>query len=100
VLSRVSEPVARRQVGGWSIGIATLAAVLFGPGTVELAQLSIRQHHLDRQLAKLQVEQERLTHEQERLRTDPSYVEGLIRTTFKQAHPGEYVIPLERDRRR
>ena len=36
-----------------------------------------------------------LAQEQVRFQLDPTYVEGLIRSTFKFAQPGEYVIPLE-----
>ena len=75
------------------MGIAAL--VLFGPGLVELARLSIRQHRLDRQLAQLATEHARLTQEQDRLQHDATYVEGLIRSTFKWAQKGETVVLLD-----
>ena len=55
----------------------------------------MQQHRLDRQLARLQAAHAQLTVEEARLRSDPAYVEGLIRTTFKYAQPDELVIPLD-----
>ena len=85
----------RRKRRAWVTGVSVLAAVVFGPGLVQLARLSWEQHRLDRQLAQLSADHERLAQEERRLQTDPTYVEGLIRTTFKLAKPGELVIPLE-----
>jgi cell division protein FtsB len=79
--------------------VSVAALVLFGPGAVQWLQLEWRQRRLDRQLAELQAKQQQLIAEEARLRSDPAYVEGLIRTTFKYAKPGELVIPLEADRR-
>ena len=78
--------------GRWGAGAGLLGLVLFGPGLYDLLRMSIMRRRLDRQLAALSVEQERLKREQERLQSDPAYVEGLIRSTFKLAQPGEYVI--------
>ena len=79
----------------WLLGVGLAGLILLGPGTYELIQLSIRQHRLDRRLAALRTEHERLAKEQERLQSDPAYLEGLIRTTFKVSQPGEFVIPLD-----
>ena len=78
----------------WLLGAGVLGLLLFGPGMAELLRLSITQRRLDRQLAALAAERERLQQEQKRLETDEAYVEGLIRTTFKWAKSGEYVVPL------
>ncbi len=78
----------------WAVGLGLL---LFGPGLVQMARLAWEQRRLDRQLAQLQSRQDALRTEAQRLRTDPAYMEGLIRTTFKYAQPGEYVIPLDGD---
>ena len=78
----------------WLLGAVLAGAVLFGPGLTALTRLSFEQRRLDRQLAALTVRQEQLAKEQARLEQDEAYVEGLIRTTFKLAQPGEYVIPL------
>ena len=78
----------------WLIGVGVVG-LLFGPGVVVLVSLGVQQHRLDRQLAQLQSTQEQLTAEEARLRSDPTYVEGLIRTTFKYAQPDELVIPLD-----
>ena len=77
------------------VGVGGLALALFGPGAYQWARLSLTQHRLDRRLAQLALERERLTRERQRLESDPAYVEGLIRSTFKLSQPGEYVIPLE-----
>ncbi|MBI3010883.1 MAG: septum formation initiator family protein [Candidatus Omnitrophica bacterium] len=78
----------------WLIGVGVLGVVLFGPGTCHLIHLSLMRRRLDRGLAELAAQQERLRQEEARLQSDPSYLEGLIRSTFKVAKPGEYVIPL------
>ena len=78
----------------WLLSLAVVGLILFGPGLVELVRLSFAQRRLDRRLAALAERQERLAQEQQRLETDEAYVEGLIRTTFKWAKSGEYVVPL------
>ena len=75
--------------------VSVVGLALLGPGLVEWVRLSIRQRQLDRQIARLFAQQEQLQHERERLESDPTYVEGLIRSTFKLAQPGEYVVPLD-----
>ena len=79
------------------VGIAA-GLVLFGPGAWHLVRLSIQQRRLDRQLTELAARHEALRQEEERLASDPTYVEGLIRTTFKWAKPDEYVISLDAER--
>ena len=79
----------------WIVGLSLIALALFGPGFYEWVRLSLEQRRLDRQLAQLAARHEQLVQEQERLQSDPAYVEGLIRSTFKLAKPGEYVIPLD-----
>jgi len=69
-----------------------VCALVFGHGGYQLARLSVTQWRLSRRLAALTAEREALQHEQQRLQSDPTYVEGLIRSTFKVAKPGEYVI--------
>ena len=90
-------PSARRQGVGWLLGVGLVALVLFGPGAVWLVRMEIKQRQLDRQLAQLKAKHEQLAAEEQRLRSDPAYVEGLIRTTFKFARPDELVIPLEEE---
>ena len=86
----------RRQV---IIAVGLLAAAVFGPGCYYWGRLALERHRLDRQLAHLDREEQRLTQEYDRLQHDPSYVEGLIRSTFKVAKPGEIVISLDERRR-
>ena len=62
---------------------------------MEWFTLSRQERQLDRQLEVLRAERERLTAEEQRFQTDPGYVEGLIRSTFKHARRDEYVIPLD-----
>ena len=77
------------------VGLSLIIAVLFGPGLFHLTWLSARQWRLHQRLQTLKARHEQLAAEQIRIESDPAYVEGLIRTTFKVAQPGEYVIPLE-----
>jgi cell division protein FtsB len=79
----------------WMTGGFVLAAALFGPGLYDMARLAVRQQQLERDMRLLTAEEERLKAEQTRLASDPVYVEGLIRSTFKVAKPGEYVVPLD-----
>jgi cell division protein FtsB len=81
----------RRWIG-WAIAFA---AGLFGPGLYDMARLAWRERALDEQLAALEARRHELTSEQERLEKDPTYVEGLIRSTFKVAKEGELVIPVD-----
>ena len=78
----------------WALPLSLVALLIFGPGMVQLARLSLMQRTLDRRLADLSLRQDRLAQEQQRLQSDPAYLEGLIRSTFKVAKPGEIVIPV------
>ena len=88
-------PMNRRTHRALALGFVGL--LIFGPGMVHLARLWLMQRKLDRRLAELSAQQDRLKQEQERLRSDPTYLEGLIRSTFKVAKPGEVVIPVPDD---
>ena len=79
----------------WTLPLGLLGLVVFGPGMVHLARLSLMQRALDHRLAALSARQEQLKQEQARLQSDPTYLEGLIRSTFKVAKPGEVVIPVD-----
>ena len=81
----------------WALPLGLVGLLVFGPGMVQLAHLSLIQRTLDRRLADLSSRQDQLTHEQQRLQSDPTYLEGLIRSTFKVAKPGEIVIPVTDD---
>lgn len=88
----------RTRRRSWLIAAGVAGSALFGPGLYELARLSLRQWRLDRRLAELSGRREQLTQERDRLQSDPAYVEGLIRSTFKVARPGELVVPLDDSR--
>lgn len=75
--------------------IVGLSLFLFGPGLWRFARLSVDEWRLTHRLRCLEAAEERLLAERERLQQDPVYVEGLIRTTFKHAKPGELVLPLD-----
>ena len=81
----------------WALGLGLIGAAVFGPGLYESTRLAVRQWQLDRRLAELERRHAALSQERARLESDPSYVEGLIRSTFKVAEKGELVIPLEAD---
>ena len=83
----------------WAAPVGILAALIFGPGFYQMVRLAMMEWRLDRRLAALAGEQDARTQEHERLTKDATYVEGLIRTTFKVAKPGEYVIALPKQRR-
>ena len=83
---------ARTRAAAAMAGLAVLA--LFAPLLGHIASASLEEWRLDRRLAELRREHAQLTEERQRLQDDPTYVEGLIRSTFKLAKPGEIVIPL------
>jgi cell division protein FtsB len=72
-----------------------VAAALFGPGAIEIVRLQWRQRRLDAQLRALAAQRAALAQEHARLQEDPTYVEGLIRSTFKVSKKNELVIPLD-----
>ena len=72
-----------------------MLVLCFGPGLYSQIRLAWQQRVVDRRLRDVQVEHARLLAERERLESDPVYVEGLIRSTFKVAKPGELVVPLD-----
>ena len=69
--------------------------LVFGPGMVQWGWLSWRSYRLGRAAQRLQASHDQLTREQQRLTNDPVYLEGLIRSLFKLARPGELVVPLD-----
>ena len=81
------------------ISLALAAALVFGPGLAHQLWLSWKQYKLDRELRNLQAAHQALVKEHERLTSDSVYVEGLIRSTFKVAKPGELVVPLTHEDR-
>jgi hypothetical protein len=79
----------------WAAG----ALVVFGPGAVAQVQAGWWEYRLTRQVRELQAVREDLSREHDQLESDPVYVEGLIRTTFKVANPDELVVILGEDSR-
>ena len=62
---------------------------------VQLGWLSWRSYRLRRAAQRLQANHDQLIREEQRLTDDPIYLEGLIRSLFKVARPGELVVPLD-----
>jgi cell division protein FtsB len=81
----------------WIIGVSVALVIVFGPGWLHGLRLAWRRHVVERKLQRLEAVHQELAQEHERLTSDPVYVEGLIRSTFKVAKPGELVIPLDAD---
>ncbi len=81
---------------GWLWVLITLA-LIFGPGAAQWLRLSWHERALDRRLRELEATHQQLSDEQQRLASDPVYVEGLIRSTFKMAKPGELVVTRSDD---
>jgi|GEM_PF-2923426 len=77
------------------VGIAAVGTLLLGPGLGHWAQLSWQERLMNRRLRELELIRKTLTEEYDRLSSDPVYMEGLVRSTFKVAKPGELVVPLE-----
>ena len=80
-----------------ALAVAVLVALIVGPGTYQLLRLHWMEYQLDRRLDRLSTRRAQLLSTQERLASDPAYVEGLIRSTFKVARPDEVVVPLDDD---
>ena len=74
--------------------ILLAAALLLGPSLAQLAVMQVQDYRLSRELRRRQAVYDSLRAERERLQHDPVYVEGLVRSTFKVAKPGELVVPL------
>ncbi len=83
----------------WLVGLL-LGAVACGPGLFSLAWFSWKEHEMARQVRALTRQHDELAQEHERLTADPVYVEGLARSTFKLAKPGELVIPIASEARK
>ncbi|MBI2884729.1 MAG: septum formation initiator family protein [Candidatus Omnitrophica bacterium] len=93
LISRVRALPPRRRTA-WLIGAALLAAV-FGPGTLQWLQISWQHHTVSGRIRALEAQQQALQAERERLTHDTTYLEGLVRSTFKVAKPGELVVPMD-----
>ena len=74
------------------IGGSLALALIFGPGAIQWLRLSRHARALDRRLRELEAIHQQLTDEQQRLASDPVYVEGMVRSTFKMSKPGELVV--------
>lgn len=82
------------QRARWIFVSFLLGLFLFGPGLWELIRLSRIERQLGDRLAELSQERELLLLEEHRLRNDPTYLQGLRHTTFKETTADEYTIHL------
>ncbi len=79
----------------WLIGLSMVLLVACGPLLWDLVDVSWKRYTMHRRIQRLEAVHRNLTEEQQRLTSDPVYVEGLIRSTFKVAKPNELVIPAD-----
>ncbi|OGX32640.1 MAG: hypothetical protein A3E56_01435 [Omnitrophica WOR_2 bacterium RIFCSPHIGHO2_12_FULL_64_13] len=75
--------------------VTAAVTVAFGPLVWDLVDVSWKRYTMRRRLQRLDAFHRALTEEHQRLTEDSVYVEGLIRSTFKVAKPGELVIPSD-----
>ncbi len=88
--NRLNEDV-RLQV----VIVVAVAALALGPGAVQQAVIACKQRKMDHKLAALQRSHEQLLHEHAQLLSNPTYVEGLMRSTFKVAKRDEFVVTID-----
>ena len=84
--------VSRRPA--WLAAAGIVAAVAFGPGLLDWVWISWHQISAGRRLSALKTQHAELAAEQQRLTSDPLYVEDLARSTLKVSQKDEIVIPL------
>ena len=75
--------------------VAVVAALALGPGAVQQAVIVCKQRKMDHKLIALQRSHEQLLREHSRLMSNPVYVEGLMRSTFKVAKRDEFVVTID-----
>ncbi len=75
--------------------LVILCAVIFGPDAWHSVQMHFQERRVDQRLAVLDADFEHYQQEKERLTEDDTYIEGMIRSTFKYSRPNEVVIPLK-----
>jgi len=85
--------VSRRLLGGGLVAVLVLALALYG-GTsfLRVVQMKGEIATLEREVAALRVQSEKLTVAVERLRNDPAYVEKLAREDLGLAREGETIL--------
>ena len=77
--------------------------LIFLPGYSKRQELSAKNERLQRRIKELEEDNRRLIDEEERLRTDPGYIEKIARDDMGMARKGEIInkeIPLPEDGRR
>ena len=77
------------------VALTAAVALVAGPGLWQGAWMSWREHALATKQRRVEALYRSLQAERQRLSSDPVYVEGLIRSTFKVAKPDEIVLPLD-----
>jgi cell division protein FtsB len=90
----------RRLLGlGALLGLCGTLAAYGGSATLRVWQLRREIDTMERELAALRVQTDRLTEAVERFRNDPGYVEKLAREDLGMVRPGETVLKFPTEKR-
>jgi cell division protein FtsB len=85
--------VSRRLLGGALVAVLVLGLGVYGANSfVRVVQLKTEIETLERDVATLRVQSEKLTATVERLRNDPAFVEKLAREDLGLVREGETVL--------
>jgi cell division protein FtsB len=88
--------LAKKRLG-WKIGIAAAVLfVIFLPGITRYTQLKARQARLDSGIEKLRVDEAGLRKEQDKLQSDPTYIEKVVRDKLQVANEGETIVRINK----
>lgn len=76
--------------------ITALFVSIFAPGFVRLQALKARERELLQKIQKLEQTIQELEGERHRLKTDPEYVEAVVRSELGRAKPGEVIYRAQK----
>ena len=91
-LPRLSRPRLSRLLGGAIVALLLAAVVLGGEGLVRVWAMQQELEALERDLARLQADGQRLAEIVERLRNDPAAIEKVAREEFGLVRQGETIL--------
>lgn len=84
-------------IGRRYLWLLMLCAVVFLPDAWHAWQLRNTRVEVDQRLESMDSEFKKYQEQKHRLLSDETYIEGLVRSTFKLARPDEVVIPIRDD---
>jgi cell division protein FtsB len=85
--------VIHRLLGGLAVAILALGLLTYGGNSlIRVVRMKGEIEALEREVAALRVQSEKLTATVERLRDDPAYVEKLAREELGLAREGETIL--------